>query len=399
MPLIGRTIGQYKVISELGRGQHSVVYKAWQPSLERHVALKVLRHYDRETLQRFRAEARLTAWLIQQGVPNIREVYEVDQTPDGYLFVALQFVEDSLRQLLRRTQSQGHLINPTAAVRLLEPIAQALDAIHSLGWVHLDIKPQNILTTRDGRTLLADFGIAARQGTRTRACTPTYASPEQAAGDRPVGPWSDIYSLGTVLYEMVAGHPPVRGDYDMARLIQHLDVTPPSPRKVNPRISTAQERAIFKALAKRPQQRYRRATDLLQDMVGSETWTSSIVHTPVQVLNTTSSWLRRKPHWAVLIGILALILLLSLAVWTLWPRTVSFPAATSTPTWTTTPAVTTTIAVTTSSTATRRPTTTSTSDKLPTATLAPTYTPAPRPTRSPTRTPITLPTITPGVSP
>jgi serine/threonine-protein kinase len=383
--LIGQYVGQYKVIAELGRGQHSIVYKALQLSLERHVALKVLRRYDQTTLEKFQAEARLTAQLIQNGVPNIREVYEVGQTPDGYLFVALQFVNDSLRNLLRRGEKQGRrrLMSPEVASRLLQPVAEALDAIHSLGWVHLDIKPQNILITREGRAMLADFGIAQRRGTQTHACTPTYASPEQAAGDRPVGPWSDVYSLGAVLYEMVAGHPPVRGDHDIVLLNQHLDVMPPSPRRVNPQITTSQERAVMRALAKSPQQRHRTASELIQAVLSSETFLSSVIQTPTSIINSTSSWIQRKPLLLLGGGIVVLVLaVLILMGWALWSK-----PPTSEPTSSSTMALPATVLP--SATATRQPTTTLTSTvtKVPTSTLAPTRTATPRPTRTPTPRP------------
>lgn len=372
--LSGQTIAQYQVLAELGRGQHAVVYKAWQASLGRHVALKVLHHYSDSTFQKLQAEARLTAYLLQQGVPNVRQLYEVGQTDDGTPFVALEYVDDSLRSTLQRARQQNQRINPVAAARLLEPVAQALDAIHGLGWVHLDLKPQNILIARGGRAVLADFGIAQRAGSRTHACTPAYASPEQAAGDRPVGPWSDIYSLGAVLYEVVAGHPPVRGDNDMVLLRQHLEVTPPSPRRVNPLLTLGQEKAIFKALAKSRQKRYSRATDLIQVMLQSDA---------AAVPKSLSS--RRRPTLRLLLmlGTLAvLIALLALAAWALWsqlPSGLAEPKAAGT-TGATAPA---SLPASPSSLATGaqtpRPTTTPTATTLPTATLASTATRAVQP--------------------
>jgi serine/threonine protein kinase len=391
--LIGRQIGQYKVVAELGRGQHSVVYKAWQPSLERHVALKILSRYDQSTLRKFQAEARLTAQLIQEGVTNIREVYEVDQTPDGYLFVALQFVDDSLRNLLRRGEVRGRrrLMHPDAAAQLLQSAAKALDAIHSLGWVHLDVKSQNILITRDGRAMLADFGIAQRRGTQTHACTPTYASPEQAAGDRPVGPWSDIYSLGAVLYEMVAGHPSVRGDHDIVLLNQHLEVVPPSPRRVNPLISASQERTILKALAKSPQHRHRTAGELIQALLSPETFFSGVVQTPSLVVKSTSSWLRRRPHLILVGGIGLLVLAMVILIGWILSSEPSAGARTRTATAEASAIVVPSVTDTRQPTATLPPTVT----KVPTSTLAPTRTATTRPTARPTRTPTAEPTSSP----
>jgi serine/threonine-protein kinase len=320
-------------VAELGRGQHSVVYKAWQQSLRRHVALKVLRRSDERTLRKFQTEARLTARLVEDWVPNIRQIYEVGRTADGALFVVMEYVTGSLRSVMDRAQASGRVMGAAAAAELLRPVAEALDTIHGLGWTHLDIKPQNILISKAGRAVLADFGIAQRRGSTTHACTPAYASPEQAAGDRPVGPWSDIYSLGVVLYEMVTGQPPVRGDQDMVLLSQHLSVPPPSPRATNPSLSADQERAILKALAKPPAERYQNATELIQDLVEPRATFSRLTMLSSILVPNRSYWGRRIPL-AVLIGatVVLFLSLLIVAVWALWPRAVSGPPlATSAP--------------------------------------------------------------------
>lgn len=395
--LLGRKIGQYEVLAEMGRGQHSVVYKAWQASLERYVALKVLHRYDPQLLVKFQSEARLTAKLVEQGVPNIRRVYEVGQTADGHLFVALEYVEDSLQAALRRAKKRNRRIQPLAAARMLQPVAQALDAIHSLGWVHLDIKPQNILIARGGRAVLADFGIAQRRGTVTHACTPAYASPEQAAGDQPVGPWSDIYSLGVVFYEMVAGHPPVRGDQDIVLLSQHLDVIPPSPRRVNPDLSPSQERALFKALSKERKSRFTTAGEFVQALMVTDSFLSSVIKTPGSLLATRSRRTRRVGRLVWVIAILALVLVVLLlfgaVVWPGWR--VSAPTASPTATMTASAAE--TVLATSSPTRTSAPVRT---PAAPTATVPPTSTLAPTPTWTtrPTAAPTHASTPTPDVS-
>jgi serine/threonine protein kinase len=391
--LVGRNLGQYRIVEKLGRGQHTTVYKAWQTSLERHVALKVLHNYDQKTLQKFQAEARLTAQLVQQRVPNIRQVYEVGQDADGYLFVAMEYVDDSLRNVLNRSRERNRRIKPVAAVNLLQPVAQALDALHSLGWVHLDIKPQNILIASGGRAVLADFGIAQRRGMMTHACTPMYASPEQATGDRPVGPWSDIYSLGVVLYEMVAGHPPVRGDQDIVLLNQHLEMTPPSPRRVNPQLSASQERAIYKALAKSSGDRFRTAGEFLQAMTISDTFLSSMIRTPTMLLERSSS---RAPRWAFVGVILVLVLaVLLVAGWILWPR-LSVGTPTATPTATVATPTVTTVPTTAVPTKTAVP---PTETAPPTATLAVKSTRTPRPAATASREATLAPTVTGSPSP
>lgn len=393
--LAGRDLGRYRVLIELGRGQHSTVYKAWQPSLDRYVALKVLEHYDQEVLAKFQAEARLTAQLIQMGAPNIRQVYEVDQAADGRLYVALEYVADSLRSVLVRAQRQNHRLRPEAAARLLEPIAAALDAIHRLDWVHLDIKPENILITSDGRAVLADFGIAQRRGALTHACTPAYASPEQAAGDRPVGPWSDVYSLGAVLYEMVTGHPPVRGDQDIILLTQHLEVKPPSPGRVNPDLTPGQERALYRAMAKAPSERFPTAGDLIQALLDSQrTPRAMSLRTPVRGAMPAAG--RKQGRLGLgLVLVLVLVVLLAAALFLAGRMMWGGPAAgapTATVAAGSLPAPTTESP----SAATVGPTRSMpspTATKLPTATLAPTRTRTPRPTA--TATPEASPT---GVS-
>jgi serine/threonine protein kinase len=405
--LVGRTAGKYHVVAELGWGQHAVVYKAWQPSLERYVALKVLRHHDEAALKKFQAEAQLTARLIEDWVPNVRQVYEVGRTEDGHIFVALEYVEDSLRSIMQRAKERNRQIDPAAAARLLKPVAEALDALHRLDWVHLDIKPQNILIAKGGRAMLADFGIAQRRGTHTHACTPAYASPEQAAGDRPVGPWSDIYSLGVVLYEMVTGRPPVRGEHDLVLLNQHLDVTPPSPRKFHPRISAQDERAILRALAKSPEERYGTAGQLIQDILPAG---DPVAGAKKQARATRSGGLRRIaiPLLAGSIVVLLLVtfFLVNRALEGQWPF--SAPGATDAPPLirvvTSTPMVPALppSATMPTATATRRPTAvrSPTSTKAPTATLAPTFTRTARPTATRTREPAPEPpggiTVVPG---
>jgi serine/threonine-protein kinase len=394
--LIGRQLGQYEVLARLGRGQHSVVYKAWQKNLERYVTLKVLYRCDEATRHKLQEEALLTADLIQRGAPNIRQIYEVGQTADGYLFVALEYVEGSLHSVMERVRRGRRLVDSAAAARLLMPVAQALDAVHSMGWVHLDIKPQNILISSMGRAMLADFGIARRRGMHTRACTPLYASPEQADGDRPVGPWSDIYSLGVVLYEMVTGRPPFQAELDLVILNKHLTEAPPPPRKLNDRLSARQERAILKALSKAPADRPRTANELLQNVLPTGGLVSGIAATSSGVLRRTAGWTRRLPRLVLGGALIVLILaVLLLVAWAMWPLLAPGAPATATPIASPTveaPAV---------SEPTRQPTLTPTPSATvwPTSTLAPTptHTPRPRPTRTPR--PVASATGTAGAGP
>ncbi|MBN1658499.1 MAG: serine/threonine protein kinase [Anaerolineae bacterium] len=391
--LIGRQLGQYQVISELGRGQHSVVYKAWQQALERYVTLKVLYQHDETTRQKLQAEALLTADLIQRGAVNIRQIYEVGQTGDGYLFVALEYVEDSLDHLMRRARSRGGVINPFAAARLLMPVAVALDTVHHLGYTHLDLKPQNILISNMGRAMLADFGIAQRHNTTTHACTPSYASPEQADGARRVGPWSDIYSLGVILYEMVTGRKPFRAEVDLVILNKHLTEKPVPPRTYNRSLTGGQERAILRALAKSPADRPRTATELLTLLSRSDNLVSTVRSVPSDLWKISTSWIRRAPRLAIAGIVLALILVTLLLVGRIvWPGFLSGGAATGgSPT---AAAATHTAAVLPTDTPVPTLTRTPTPTAIPTSTLAPTPTPTNTRRPAPTRTPTPVMTIT-----
>ncbi len=393
--LIGRQLGQYEVLTRLGRGQHSLVYKAWQKNLQRYVTLKVLYRCDETTRQKLQEEALLTANLIQRGAANIRQIYEVGQTADGYLFVALEYVEESLYSVMGRAKRRRGFVNAAAAARLLMPVAQALDAVHSMGWVHLDIKPQNILISSMGRAILADFGIAQRRGMRTHACTPIYASPEQADGDRPIGPWSDIYSLGVVFYELVTGRPPFQAELDLVVLNKHLTEAPPPPRTINPGLTGSQERAILKSLAKAPGDRPPTARSLLEGMLPSRGFVSGVFDASSDVLRRTFGWTRHVPRVAVVGGLVLLLLAAIFVVgWAVWPQLA--PGAVSeeaSPTASPSAVPTTALPSPTVQEPVVEPTPTVTPSPTawPTSTLAPTPTPTrtprPRPTRTPSPTP------------
>jgi serine/threonine-protein kinase len=205
----------YTLDRELGRGGMAVVYLAQDLRHDRPVALKVLLPELAATLgpERFQREIKLAARLQH---PHILTVHDSGEAA-GRLWFTMPFVEgESLRDRLRRERQ----LPVDDALRITVEAARALDYAHQHGVVHRDIKPENILLTRDGSTLVADFGIARALGgdegdglTRTgfSVGTPAYMSPEQAAGDRSLGPRTDLYSLASVLYEMLAGEPPFTG--------------------------------------------------------------------------------------------------------------------------------------------------------------------------------------------
>jgi Tol biopolymer transport system component/serine/threonine protein kinase len=249
--LIGETLGQYHILEELGRGGMAVVYKAYQPALERYVAVKVLPReltFDDEFVERFLREARAAARLNHSNIVTIHDVGQVD----GTYFIVMEYLDGaSLTGLLNRQAP----LTPQRATQIVSQVALALDYAHQQGFVHRDIKPGNILLDAQGVPKLTDFGIVkAAEGTRltqtgTLLGTPEYMSPEQARG-LGVERRTDIYSLGVVAYEMLSGRVPFSGD-TMAVLHAHAYEQP--DLSVLPR---GVQDVVGKALAKDPRRRY-----------------------------------------------------------------------------------------------------------------------------------------------
>jgi serine/threonine protein kinase/Tol biopolymer transport system component len=258
----GRTIGHYQIVEELGRGGMAVVYKAWQPSLERFVALKVLPAYfqhEPEFLARFHREARSAARFSH---PNIVHVYDSGEA-NGIHYIAMEYVEGG--SLSQRLAAGSLSLKETQSV--LAQIASALDYAHDHGLIHRDIKPANILFTADGRPKVTDFGIArASDGThltRTGVLmgTPEYMAPEQAEGQT-VDHRTDLYALGVVLYQMLTGRAPFQGTTPHATLHAVIYEAPPPPRQIAPGLPPAVEGVVLKAIAKQPDKRFQRGADM-----------------------------------------------------------------------------------------------------------------------------------------
>ena len=255
--LIGKRMGPYTVTERIGDGGMAIVYKAYQESLNRYVALKVLRDElarDQQFVARFRQEALGAANLDH---PNIVHVYDAGAA-NGKYYIAMSYVDGGdLKGLIH----QG-AIEPDRAIAITIQLAEALDHAHKQGLIHRDVKPSNVLMTRDGRPLLTDFGIAkalyeSRQLTRTGTSigTPEYMAPEQAQGLPPDGR-TDIYALGVVLYEMLAAKVPFCTDTPVATMYMHVHEPPPSLRQVQGAVPQWLEDVVCKALAKNPDDRY-----------------------------------------------------------------------------------------------------------------------------------------------
>ena len=267
-PLIGTTISHYRITDKLGEGGMGVVYKATDTKLDRPVALKFLAPHllrDDEGRKRFEREAKAAASLDH---PNICTVHEIDEA-DGRTFIVMAFLEG---RPLSEKIGEGPLKLPEALSTAIQ-IAEGLEAAHEKGIVHRDIKPDNVMLMAGSRGLLKimDFGLAQLAGSSklTRGGstlgTMSYMSPEQAEGadtDRR----TDIWSLGVVLHEMVAGQLPFQGDFDQAVVYSILNEPPEPLTGVRTGVPKELERIVSKCLAKKADERYQHADELLVDL-------------------------------------------------------------------------------------------------------------------------------------
>lgn len=261
--LIGRSIGRYHILEQLGEGGMAVVYKAYDTRLETEVAVKVIRTENlapnllEKALLRFEREAKSLAKLTH---PNIVKVLDYGEY-EGKPFLVMPYLPGgTLKQRLA-----GKPLPWQQAAALLVPITRALSYAHQQGVVHRDVKPSNILITQSGEPMMTDFGIAKiideeitqdLTGTSTAVGTPEYMAPEQVTSKR-VDHRADIYSLGIVFYEMVTGRKPFKADTPMAVLFKHASEPLPRPSRFVSGLPDAVERILITSLAKQPQDRYK----------------------------------------------------------------------------------------------------------------------------------------------
>jgi serine/threonine protein kinase len=283
MQLIGKTVGKYRIIEQIGQGGMATVYKAFQADLDRLVAIKILAPHHAlspEFRERFFREAKSIAKLSH---PNILTVYDIGIDED-LSYIAMKYVGGS-----RMNDIMGEKIPLPRVCDLIDQISGALDHAHKNGIIHRDIKPANILLEGDW-VFLTDFGIAkimeastALTSTGEVMGTPAYMSPEQASG-KTADHRTDIYSLGIVLYELVTGQVPFTGETPYGVLFRIVQGDLPLPRSFRPDLSEEVERVILKALAKDPEHRYNRAGELAEALrlaVGKESGEISLKTQPL----------------------------------------------------------------------------------------------------------------------
>jgi len=266
--MTGRTLGKYRLIERLGRGGMADVYRAFQPSLERDVAIKVMHSYlaeDEAFIGRFRREAKAVADLHH---PHIVQVFDFDVQDDVYYMVMEYIDGETLKKRLERLNAEGRPMPLEEVVRTFSALCDALDYAHEAGRIHRDLKPANIMF-EDDRLVLTDFGLATIVGgsrytlSGTVIGTPVYMSPEQGKGQSG-DERSDIYSLGVVLYEMVTGRVPYDADTPLAIILKHVNEPLPMPRLLLPNLPPIVERVILKSMAKDPEDRYQSAGSLAE---------------------------------------------------------------------------------------------------------------------------------------
>ena len=292
---------EYEILAVLGHGGMGIVYKARHRSLNRLVALKMIRAGSLakpEDLARFRVEAEAVAKLRH---PNIIQIYDIGEH-DGLPFVALELLEaGSLHDMLGGTPQTGE-----RSAAIVATLARAVQAAHEAGIIHRDLKPSNVLFASEDTPKVTDFGLAKRLEESGQTQTgqvlgsPSYIPPEQAQGrSKEVGPTADVYALGAILYETLTGRPPFKGTTPVDTVMQVLHDEPVPPSRLSPQVPRDLETICLKCLAKEPHRRYPTARALAEDL------DRYLANQPIRARRTPPwelglKWARRRPTFSTL---------------------------------------------------------------------------------------------------
>jgi serine/threonine protein kinase/tetratricopeptide (TPR) repeat protein len=289
--MIGKTISHYTILEKLGQGGMGIVYKAEDTRLDRFVAIKLLPTHlssDREATKRFIQEAKAASALDHQ---HIGTIYEIDETTDGRTFIVMAYYEgETLRERIDRGS-----ISVDEALNITSQVASGLARAHETEIVHRDIKPSNIIITKHGEAKIIDFGLA-KLADKTKLTkegitlgTLAYMSPEQAKGEE-VDHRSDIFSLGAVLYELLTGEPPFKGEHEAAVLYEIVHEEPELLSKLRADVPGDSQNIVDKALQKNASDRYQSAADMIEDLTSLKAG----VTPGISAISTKRSTLRRN---------------------------------------------------------------------------------------------------------
>lgn len=318
-----RRVGDYEILEEIARGGMGVVYRARQMSLNRLVALKMVLHgpfSSEEFVQRFKTEAQAAARLHH---PNIVGIYEIGEE-DGHHYFSMEYIEG--KNLADLTSQRP--LNAARAARLLKTISEAVHYAHGQGVLHRDLKPSNVIIDNLDQPHITDFGLAkviqSRAGLTITGQTlgsPNYMAPEQVGGKHSVtGAFTDVYSLGGILYHLLTGRPPFQGETIPEVLSQLQAADPVPPRRLNPSVPISLQTICMKCLQKQPEGRYATAGELTEEL---ECFLANkpIKARPVSAVRKLTLWCRRHPVPAALTVALAMVILLGfVAVFGQWSR-------------------------------------------------------------------------------
>jgi eukaryotic-like serine/threonine-protein kinase len=283
--LAGQTISHYKVLEMLGTGGMGVVYKAFDTKLNRMVALKFLpphlRHND-ELKRRLKEEARAASTMDH---PNIVVIHDIDEAPGGDLFIAMAFHEGVTLRARIAAEKNGAGLPVPEALHIARQIASGLAKAHERGVLHRDIKPGNVIVAKDGVARIIDFGLAKSSDAAasldgTTKGTPLYMSPEQASG-KALDCRTDLWSLGAVLYEMMAGRPPFTGDGHLQIMHAIVHDSPPKLLDFRPDLAPEIDRIVSRALEKEPAKRYQSASEMVRDLSTALAATDASTQAPI----------------------------------------------------------------------------------------------------------------------